>query len=228
MPAQRLILPRVVPASPQWVGARVWRLDPREQPPHVVKQGVLECVTGAFAPRLEELREQGRHRRPFVYEEADVALGLGEYKGSFERSKCLTRFVSCLQGQRAQGQDLDDASHPPSGLRRPKQPIEQTKGIVEVRTHRIVLPLGDEYTHQCQILLLARIGGFVVDGELAGFGPTDSRRKVVLHEGKPRPRCLTACDQQPKEGALASQVSELLQCCDGIGMQTASLLHTSE
>src|SRR5215203_3187811 len=130
MLAQRLILPWVVPTSHQWIGARVWPLERREQPPHVAKQGVLECVTRAFAPRLEKLREQGCHRHSFVQEKADVALGFGDYKRSFELTKRVTRFVLRLQCQRTQGEDLDDAPHPTSALCCLTQPIEQSQGIV--------------------------------------------------------------------------------------------------
>src|SRR5919112_4851648 len=105
-------------------GARVWRFERREQSPHVGEGSELLGSTASLAPCIEELRKQRLHRRPFIYEEADVALELGECKGSFERGQCVTRVVLGLQGKRAQGDDLDDAPHPPSVLSRPKQPTE--------------------------------------------------------------------------------------------------------
>src|SRR3712207_8755255 len=48
---------------------------------------------------LEKLGEQGRHRSPFVEVDTDVAFGLGEDEGSFERGKRLVVFAPRLQGQ---------------------------------------------------------------------------------------------------------------------------------
>src|SRR5215210_4383886 len=168
-------MPWVVPFGHPWLSVRVWRLELREQTPNVAKQRVLLNATWSPAPRLEELREQDCHRHSLVHEEADVALWFRKSKGSFERSKCLTRFASCLQGKRPQEEDLDDATHPPSVLRCLKQPIEQTYGIVEMRAHRFSTSSGDEYARQGEILLLARIVGLVRSVEIAGFGPADGR-----------------------------------------------------
>jgi len=66
--------------------------------------------------------------------------------------------------------------------------------------------------------------GLVLGADPAGFGPADGFWEIVLEEGKSRPRCLTACDQQRKEATTASQVSELLKRCARIGMQPARLL----
>src|SRR5918995_447451 len=157
----------------RWLGAREWRLEHCQQPLHVAEGSELLCTTPSFTRRLEKLRKQGCHRRSFVHKDADVALGFAEGERPLKRDKCSARFPPRVQCERSEDEDLDRAAHPCPTLCRPKQPIDQAQGVVEVGTLRVVSSPGDEHTCQGQVFHLTRIAGFV-DVQTIRIDPSDS------------------------------------------------------
>ena len=121
---------------------------------------------GVFGPLgRDQPAEQGTHRRAFVGEDPDVALGTaeGERLGQgIHRGRVV---AAGRQRQRLQREYLDDATHPALGGRCGVQPLQQRERLGGA-------VLREQHPGQHQILRLPGIARLVIHAEAALFGPT--------------------------------------------------------
>src|SRR5215216_5950577 len=137
------------------------------------------CVTPGDAEG-DGAVEQLRHRLTLVDEGANVALGFGERQGPSQLLHRSFRFALRPESQGLEDQDLDHARYPTAILRRPQQPLQETR-------RPVVAALKDERPRQREVLDLLQVVWLIVHAKSAFSHPTVNRLRVTPRHPQLRP-----------------------------------------
>src|SRR5262249_53800823 len=148
------------------------------------------------------------HRCPFIEEEADVALWLGQCQGSSQRPQRFLPLPLRLERQRTQQEDFDDTAHARLGLGVQQQPLQQGQGLKEVGPSRLLAPLGDASSRQGQVGSLAGVAQGIGGRQAALLRPPYGRRQVALGQGQLCPYGGPVSQQSGGKAALVGQLCE--------------------
>ena len=87
-------------------------------------------------------------RCPSDTKKLNVSFRLGQSQGALQRARASGDIPFRLVKERLQGQDLNQAAHPPAVFGRFEEAFQQSHGFGEHVIYRIILILGDEQPGQ--------------------------------------------------------------------------------
>src|SRR5512146_1826548 len=121
-------------------------------------------MRGGFAQQL-------LHPRALIYKHTDVTLRLSQTQGLLKRCQSSRYTAMCLLDPRLQYPDFDGASHPPAGISRFQEPLEQRSCFLNRTAGVVALIAGQEDPDQRHMLELAQVVEVVCGGQLLVTNP---------------------------------------------------------
>ena len=176
-------------------------------------------------PLLRRQLQQRRHGRPFVDEDADVALRLSQRHRARQRGERTRQIAARVTGECLHDEDVDRAPAAPTVLRRCEQALRELDRLADPVVGTVPRPLRQEQPRQRGVLELVEVAELVRGRDTmlprpaprrrqASPGrstPSPSRRRPGAHRGRSCPRT----GARPRRGARARHRDRLLPVGSG-------------